>query len=512
MIRSVFWWLATLFALSWPLFVLQGPIGFADTDPYVRGAATGLHVTFGYETPFLEPDKLPSRPVLRADTTGVDPAAVTDTASPDGDRYVVSVARSPYYGTFLLSGILVADRAGPVLFQGLAVLLAVWLTARAMLGSGRAGLPALTVTGLVTPLALYVDYMMPDIFAGIAILAVANLILLYDRQGAWARAAWVGLLSASLLFHTSHLLVSVVLVPMCVLLAFLLRQRVPAAGIAGVAASVVLCLAGNAVFSAMVERSYGESAMRPPFLSARLIADGAGYRHLVETCPGSGYALCAYLDRMPGEAILAHDAVHYSDVLLWEERAENGGIFEPAGPEERKRLADEQLAFAIDVVRSRPFDVVGGAVRNSAVQLFLWRTAPLGHVRDRQLGPSPLIDPGALISAFPFRMQDWAWIDRLTMVTLGAGLIALLAVVFRPGLLTRVSPTEGASGRAVLGFAAAILLGLAVNAVVLGSLSAPHDRYQARVIWLAVLAPLMILAWYRRSNQPAASPTLTGRR
>jgi hypothetical protein len=37
----------------------------------------------------------------------------------------------------------------------------------------------------------------------------------------------------------------------------------------------------------------------------------------------------------------------------------------------------------------------------------------------------------------------------------------------------------------------AILLALLGNAAITGGLSAPHDRYQARLIWLAICLPVM---------------------
>jgi hypothetical protein len=55
---------------------------------------------------------------------------------------------------------------------------------------------------------------------------------------------------------------------------------------------------------------------------------------------------------------------------------------------------------------------------------------------------------------------------------------------------------------AILG--AAVLVCLLVNAAVTGALSGPHDRYQARVVWLAVFAPLAFVAALRRRDWPGA--------
>jgi hypothetical protein len=45
---------------------------------------------------------------------------------------------------------------------------------------------------------------------------------------------------------------------------------------------------------------------------------------------------------------------------------------------------------------------------------------------------------------------------------------------------------------AILAFAAAVVGGIAINAFVCGALSTPHDRYQARVIWLVPLVAMLL--------------------
>jgi hypothetical protein len=47
--------------------------------------------------------------------------------------------------------------------------------------------------------------------------------------------------------------------------------------------------------------------------------------------------------------------------------------------------------------------------------------------------------------------------------------------------------------------------GVVANAAVTGILSTPHDRYQARVIWLIPLLAMIVLL-RRRRRPPAATP------
>jgi hypothetical protein len=49
---------------------------------------------------------------------------------------------------------------------------------------------------------------------------------------------------------------------------------------------------------------------------------------------------------------------------------------------------------------------------------------------------------------------------------------------------------------------ALVLLGLIGNAVICGTFSNPHDRYQSRIIWLPSLVLLLAVARDRRALQP----------
>jgi hypothetical protein len=50
-----------------------------------------------------------------------------------------------------------------------------------------------------------------------------------------------------------------------------------------------------------------------------------------------------------------------------------------------------------------------------------------------------------------------------------------------------------------LGFLVAVLLALPVSAAITGALSAPHDRYQSRIMWLPPLVAALSLASLRPS-------------
>ena len=51
---------------------------------------------------------------------------------------------------------------------------------------------------------------------------------------------------------------------------------------------------------------------------------------------------------------------------------------------------------------------------------------------------------------------------------------------------------------------ALVLLGLIGNAIICGTFSNPHDRYQSRMIWLPSLVLLLAVTRDRRALQPVA--------
>ena len=74
----------------------------------------------------------------------------------------------------------------------------------------------------------------------------------------------------------------------------------------------------------------------------------------------------------------------------------------------------------------------------------------------------------------------------------GPGLLMLLRHAARRGRWSEVT------------LPATVLLALMGNAIICGTFSNPHDRYQSRVIWLPALVLLLAVARDRRALQPVA--------
>jgi hypothetical protein len=494
----------------WPSLLNRGPIFFADSLPYLQGAATGFEAMLGIETPWADADKSPEAQAIK-DTSLTDvPQAVS---SQNEKRYVVSTARSPWYGSTLYLGMLVGGSTLALLIQIISVVIAIVLTTRMVVPKNHALIAVLATAILATPIAVFACLFMPDVFTGIAILAVVNLIAFGHRLSRSMQLIWFILLLGAMLFHTSHFLISVVLLPIGIIIAYWITKRIPVTALFVIICALIGTAGAQSGFGRLVEKVYGEPPMRPPFLSARIIADGPGYKYLQKTCPTNGYALCAYLQNMPIELSQAGAAPWYSDVFLWSDNPKTGA-FNIADTSVRRQLSDEQISFTIDVLRHDPIALIKTSVSNGVQQLY-W--ASLDELKyDVGFGESLAQENDAFglgeventrlyQGVFPFRSLDILFLSS-AVISLIIVLRTLLKLRNHPRQMatpaTNISNEQSNAPANELGlFLILILAGVILNALITGVLSGPHDRYQARVIWLIVLSATLAIAWFK-TNAP----------
>ena len=205
----------------------------------------------------------------------------------DGDRIVQS-GRSVYYGVLAFAGWKTTIWL-PVLVQCLALAWLVVTHARNLAGNLWPGvsLAILAILAFGTSAAFFAGLVMPDIWAGLGILALA--LLWSDGCGAsrGARAAVFAILAFATLSHASHLALFAVLTAGGALarpfLAEGLRPR--RSGLAIPALAVLVGLAGQFTFSTAVRMTFGEPPLPRPFVAAHLVDMGPGTRFLQEHLP-----------------------------------------------------------------------------------------------------------------------------------------------------------------------------------------------------------------------------------
>jgi hypothetical protein len=213
----------------------------------------------------------------------------------------------------------------------------------------------------------------------------------------------------------------------------------------------------------------------PVWVFGRLVQDGLARRWLDEHCPAANVRLCALRERLPATA----------DEFLWAETSpfRDLGGWEGGAESELRRLSRQ-------VVTAYPAAFAWHSLRFTGEQLVRVAT---GEDLDEHHAATRGVFSGLLagtVPAYNAARQQRGGLGAQVFVPLNrvhepVALLATLALalIAIAGLRARRS----AEGLLAL-FVLAALLG---NSFICGALSNPHDRYQSRLVWIAVLVVLM---------------------
>ncbi|WP_267424195.1 hypothetical protein [Methylobacterium sp. GC_Met_2] len=444
-----------------------------------------------------------------------DPTSVMPESHAMRDKTPATIAggRSPFYGLVLV----LAVRFGTLwLLAAGQAFLAAWsicILIRAMLPAASPIFyqSVILMLGLGTSLPFFAAFAMPDLYAGLLIIALAILAFCPAQLTPWERSMLWVLLVASLTFHAANiaLAASLSVAALAILAVFKTPLRLVAGRAGWLAMSILVAVSMNWAFGAIYRADVGVAQRTPPFLMARLLADGPGRDYLASACPGGASpTLCRFTNR----PVASEDEILWSDDPL-------KGIFSTSTYEIRTRLRDEEPAFVSAVVACDPVAVITRLLQNGLQQLMTFyvaepmssparflklawwdRTAIQRIVPDLQ--SCDAIPKSCDVRANPLFvaivhivvvMVAWIFIVWSTVKTRCFDLF----VPARPGGSDPVPPFAGA---VVL-----IVVGVIVNAMICGAVSGVFARYQARVIWLIPLLALLIAAWFRQ-NRRVPSP------
>jgi hypothetical protein len=346
--------------------------------------------------------------------------------------------------------------------------------------------------------------MMPDLFAGFAIAAIALLVFYRNRMARWERVfLWI-VLAAGLTFHMTHILLAVLIMPAALALHHVMklpdwagRARVLGAAFAVGVAAWVTCAVGNSLLP--------KPFYSPPFLTARVLADGPGRVYLRHACAKDpkAYIICP----------AANFPLNKSDDILWSWKKDRG-VFAVAGHPKRLAIIAEQRRFVVNSILYDPLAQIGASLKAFVLQLgavgvdegfkldaHFWMTYPpdfyLKTMAIRlNLCPAPMIKCPARLPLE--ELSVWHVITT--------GVAALYLLGWSTWAFVQRRKDEDAERDLFLAFGGFIVFAVIANAAVCGILSGPFDRYQARVAWL-----LMALALLAEARFPLVIPFIRDR-
>jgi hypothetical protein len=496
---------ATLMALIGALMLMSAtlvigrPSVFTDTDDYYaqgRSVVSAVEKWALHGVPIVDWDDADYR-LSHSDGGDEEPVH-----NQDG-------ARSVYYGFALYTlqsiGTLWLFAFAQALVAS-SLLYALW---RAAAPRARGWSYILLMVGLsaVSTLPVFTAFAMPDVFAGLAAISTVLLMVYPDRFKWPAQLALWALLAAAMNFHMSNLITAMGLTAASI--AALLYFKAPWSHlikrVATVLLAAVVAVAAAKAYATMVKLRSGDDLGHPPFLTARVLADGPGRKYLAHACQDAApYAICAF-KWMP---------LDDSEDILWSDDPERG-IFNLSEFPMREKMTREDSKFALASTLYDPVGQVAASLDNWREQIFNVRL------------DEPLLNPGYYLHDPYWKTTNLPKLIKSTGEHCGKtpgncavafdpeylavldGVIAFAAALFVGYRLYRLNfiamwtrrdfddPVFRASIAAVLLIVAVIL-----NAAVCGALSGPFPRYQARIVWLFTCSALLFEIAVRTAAKP----------
>jgi len=335
---------------------------------------------------------------------------------------------------------------------------------------------------LTTALPWLSSLLLTDIFAGLAVLSLFILAAHGDKISALEKTALFLFVAFAAATHSATL---GVLFGLCVL-GFLakpfLRKRISLAGLVQASLSLV---AGSAMLLAANYALSGQLAWTPGGTGVafgRMLQDGIVTKYLNDHCGVEKLKLCPYRNELPATA----------DQFLW-----GNSMFNTLG--RFQGLGDEMGHIVVQSLKAYPAWQAEAALRATAQQVMHVATGEgtngwIPHT----YGIMEHYIPSQLPSMRAAHQQHWeinfAAVNWLHVpVALGSMLLVFV-------MSARAAWRRKLDDLALL--AATVSFALLGNAVICGIISGPHDRYGARLAWIATFTVLLAVARWFGDDEP----------
>jgi hypothetical protein len=382
-------------------------------------------------------------------------------------------SRSTVFGLFLHVGEGLRFWPELVLQAGCTVWV-IWLVLRAI-GSGTGPWRlAVVVSGLslLTALSVLTSMLLTDIFVGLAVLSLHLLIFQGSQLCRMERLGLFLLIAFAAASHSATLAVLLAILILYVPVSLLSGPRLlsrlfPAAG--ALATGAAMLLAANFALSGQLAWTPGGFGIA----FGRMLEDGIVKRYLDDHCPDARLKLCPYRNELPRTA----------DDFLW-----SYGIFNDLG--RFNGLGDEMRFIVLRSVQEYPLQQIGTALAATATQLGLVGTGYGIHDRIwHTYGIIKRFIAGELPALQKARQQQGEVnFELINQVHVPIALGSMLVVLVLLGNAVVCGRFDKPAYLAVT-----VTVAILANAFTCGALSGPHDRYGARIVWIATLTAALAL-------------------
>jgi hypothetical protein len=324
---------------------------------------------------------------------------------------------------------------------------------------------------LTTALPWLASMLLTDIFAGLSVLALFILVLHGDRISGVEKFLLFVVTAFAAATHSATLGVLFGLCCAGWIARPLLRGRIVLAGLVQgsltVVAGAAMLLAANFALSGQLAWTPGGAGVA----FGRMLQDGIVARYLRDHCPQQNFKLCPYRDELPATA----------DDFLW-----GNSMFNTLG--RFAGMNDEMGTIALHSLAAYPLWQAEAAITAASEQLVHVATGEgtSGWI-PHTYGIIERYIPAQVAPMRAARQQHWdvnfAPVNWIHVPVALASLLAVFAMVARAAWRRRL-------GDLTL-LAATVSLAMLGNAVICGVISGPHDRYGARLVWIATFTVLL---------------------
>jgi hypothetical protein len=330
------------------------------------------------------------------------------------------------------------------------------------------------VLTLTTALPWLASMLLTDIFAGLSVLSLYLLVLHGDQTSAVEKFSLFAFTAFAAASHSATLGVLLGLCCIGWIAHPFLHQRIRISGLTqgslALVAGAALLLSANFALS-------GQLAWTPGGVGVafgRMLQDGIVTRYLRDHCPQAKLKLCPYREQLPATA----------DEFLW-----GNSMFNTLG---RFQGMNDEMGFIVThSLAEYPLWQAEAALAATARQLVHVATGEgtngwIPHT----YGIIERYVPAQLKPMRSAHQQHWeldfSAINRIHVP------VALASILFVAAIVGHAVWRRRRDDLTLL--AATVTLALLGNAVICGVISGPHDRYGARLAWLATFVALIAVA------------------